>query len=149
MEEVRRLTRSSTCAAAGEVIDVKKDQAHHRTAREDGDNQAAATPDEWQGGVPLYRLARFLYESNSGKWFDDPKTISQTDRSKWFSVARDLLTPGCPYPVVPNSTGAVRALADRLDGADYKWSSYTPAAVAQMIRRTLDGAEFAEEGPFT
>jgi hypothetical protein len=39
----------------------------------------------------------------------------------------------------------VRDLADRLDGPDCKWASFTPVFVAKFIRDTVAGSDFAEE----
>lgn len=55
------------------------------------------TVDSIMGGVPLNRLAQYLYESEGGKFWADPQTVSQKKRSHYFKLARQILTVGAPH----------------------------------------------------
>lgn len=82
----------------------------------------AEKPDAWCGGIPLNRLARFLFEQHGGQWWADPDHVSQDTRSKYFTIARTILTVGEPFPKAEQNASSV----------DHRVSSDISNAIEQL-----------------
>jgi hypothetical protein len=70
----------------------------HPVLTEGGDPYPDA--DAWRGGVSLNRVARFLFESAGGVWWNSVELVSQEERSRFFAMARRLLAVGAPLPLL-------------------------------------------------